>query len=428
MGIIQCPFLDDYWALDSRVPQVADIMSSKHFQFLRRTIHFNNSQLHGNIDRFFKIRPIFTAITKTFQKKPETPKQSINEVMVSCKRKTAGNLRQYIPLKPDEWGFKLFSRASEDGFIHNIILYQGLMEVTLKAHGIPLNQEQKTLTDTSQVITVLASTMTSTCTTAIFADKYFTSLELVQYLRAWNCRYTGTAREACIGKPPLKSIPEMNKKGVLQGAYCHMTSDDGIQAVWWKDNNIVTILSTDIWVNPVTKCLRYSKETNKKEEVDCPSVIKFYNANMGDIDKSDMLVHLYCTPLKSIRWYMQLFTYCLDVCVCNTWLCYRRDCRALGEMKGLPMKDFRLEISKSLRSQNPAIQQRSRRWTESSLGASTSTFQLPRIVRGQRTSTPDASVCFNNSFSFSPLPDPADLQTLQPEGTHNSLKLGLHGL
>ena len=67
------------------------------------------------------------------------------------KGKTAGNLRQYIPLKPDEWGFKLFSRASEDRFIHDMILYQGLMEVTLEVHGIPISPEQETLTDTSQV-------------------------------------------------------------------------------------------------------------------------------------------------------------------------------------------------------------------------------------------------------------------------------------
>ena len=29
------------------------------------------------------------------------------------------------------------------------------------------------------------------------------------------------------------------------------------------------------------KCLRYSKETKKKEKVNCPSVIKSYNSNMG---------------------------------------------------------------------------------------------------------------------------------------------------
>ena len=323
--------------------------------------------------------------------------------MVGYKEKTAGNLRQYILLKPDKWGFKLFSRVSEDGFIHDMILYQGAMEMILKSHSIPLSPEQKTLKDTNQVVAVLASTMISTCMTAIFADNYFTSLELVRYLRARNCRYTGTAREARIGKPPLKSIPEMNKKAVLRGAYCHMISDDGILAVRWKDNNAVTILSTDIGVNPVTKCLRYSKDTKKKEEVDCSSVIKSYNANMGGINKSDMLVHVYRNPLKSKRWYMRLFVYCLDACVCNAWLYYRHDCKTFGETKCLPLKDFRLEISRSLSSRKPALQRRSRSSTESSREASSSTFKLPKLIRDQRTSTPDASVRFDKSLSHFPL-------------------------
>ena len=97
MGIVHCPSLDDYWAMDTRVPQVADLMSSKRFRLLRRTIHFNDNRLsHGTVDRFYKIRPIITYLNESFRREPQTPKQSIDEVMVGYKGKTAGNLRQYI--------------------------------------------------------------------------------------------------------------------------------------------------------------------------------------------------------------------------------------------------------------------------------------------------------------------------------------------
>ena len=285
-----------------------------------------------------------------------------------------------------------------------MILYQGSMALTLQAHGIPLSPEQKTLTDTSQVVTVLASTMNSTCTTAIFADNYFTSLELVRYLRQRNCRYTGTAREARVGNPPLKSIQDMKRKAVGRGEYSYITSDDDILAVRWKDSNIVTLLSTDVGVNPAAKCLRYSKETKKKEEVNCPSVIKSYNANMGGIDKSDMLVHLYKTPMKSKRWYMRLFAYCLDLSVCNAWLCYKRDCKSLGETRGLSLKKFRLEIYKSLSSKRPALlYRRQRTSTDTSPGASTNTFELPRAIKGHRSHIPDASMRFDNTLFHVPL-------------------------
>lgn len=149
-------------------------------------------------------------------------------MMVACKGKTTGNLRQYIKNKPDKWGFKVFERASEDGFIRDMVLYQD--KTTLEAHDVPLTPEQKVLGATSQIFAVLASTMSSP-TIAIFADNFFTSMALVRYLRDQNCRYTGTARDNRIRNPPLKSIKEMEKKAVPRGTYDYVTSDDGILAV-----------------------------------------------------------------------------------------------------------------------------------------------------------------------------------------------------
>lgn len=397
MGVCNLPSLDDYWAIASRVPQVAEIMSSKRFKLLRRYIHFNdNYQIHGTVDRFYKVRPLFSFITKAFLNEPQTPKQSIDEVMVGYKGKKAGNLRQYVKNKPHKWGYKLFCRASDDGFVHDMILYQG--DSTLEAHGVPLNPEQQTFTKTSQIVTVLASTMTADTTTAIFADNYFTSLEVIRYLQSINCRYTGTARDCRVGNPPLKNSKDMNKKSELRGSCSYTTSDDGILALRWKDTKVVTVLSTDLGVQPITKCLRYSKETKKKEEVNCPSVIKNYNAHMGGIDKSDMLVQLYRTPLKSKKWYMRLFAYCLDLSVCNAWLCYKRDAVALGETKELSLKDFRLELFKYASSQKPNIHLRSR-----SSNRSPPDVILPMSMRGHKTPGPATTVRFNKTLSHIPV-------------------------
>ncbi|KAI9520732.1 hypothetical protein NQZ68_013136, partial [Dissostichus eleginoides] len=53
------------------------------------------------IDHFFKVRPLFSLLNTAFRREPQTPKQSVDEVMVAYKGKTAGNLRQYIKTKPD---------------------------------------------------------------------------------------------------------------------------------------------------------------------------------------------------------------------------------------------------------------------------------------------------------------------------------------
>ncbi|XP_029946701.1 piggyBac transposable element-derived protein 3-like [Salarias fasciatus] len=366
MGIAELPSIDDYWAMDTRVPQVANLMSSKRFRLMRRLVHFNdNTQIPGTVDRFFKIRPLFSFLNTVFRKEPQTPKQSVDEVMVAYKGKTAGNLRQYIKNKPDKWGFKLFARASEDGFIHDMVL-----------------------------------TISLSTTTAIFADNFFTSLELVRYLKDKNCRYTGTARDNRIGKPPLKSIKEMEKKAVPRGTYSYVTSDDGILALRWKDNKTVTLLSTDIGVEPMSSVHRYCSETKQKEEVSCPAVIKSYNSSMGGIDKSDMLVHLYRSPMKSKRWYMRLFAYAIDVSLTNAWVIYKRDCKALG-VDGLSLKNFRIQVFRSASTRRP-VMSRPRRSSAFQASLSTS-VDVPKPVKGHRSHTPDHLVRFDLSLFHAPL-------------------------
>lgn len=51
-----------------------------------------------------------------------------------------------------------------------------------------------------------------------------------------------------------------------------------------------------------------------KEPVNCPAVIRSYDANIGGTDKSDMLVHIYRTAMKSKRWYLRLFAYVIVKC------------------------------------------------------------------------------------------------------------------
>ncbi|KAJ4945772.1 hypothetical protein JOQ06_023450 [Pogonophryne albipinna] len=107
MGISELPAVEDYWALETRVPQVANLMPSKRFRLLKRVVHFNdNTELPGSIDRFFKVRPLFSFLNSAFRREPQTPEQSVDEVIVAYKGKTAGNRRQYpvFPLGLPLWG------------------------------------------------------------------------------------------------------------------------------------------------------------------------------------------------------------------------------------------------------------------------------------------------------------------------------------
>lgn len=48
-----------------------------------------------------------------------------------------------------------------------------------------------------------------------------------------------------------------------------VTGDDGILAVRWKDNRRVTLLSTDMGVEPMSSVIRYCSEAKMKEPVSC---------------------------------------------------------------------------------------------------------------------------------------------------------------
>ncbi|XP_067314487.1 piggyBac transposable element-derived protein 2-like [Pseudorasbora parva] len=335
MGISELPSIDDYWAMETRVPQVANLMSSKRFRLMRKLVHFNdNTQIPGTIDRFFKVRPLFSLLVNAFRSEPQTPKQYVDAVMVAYNGKRADKRRQYVKNKPGQWGFKLFARASADGFIHDLVLYQG--KTTLEAYDVPMTSEQQAMCVTSQIVSVLASTMSSSTTTAIFADNFFTSLEKVRYLKDKNCRNTWTARENRIGKPPLKSIKEMEKRGV---PHC-----------------------------------------------------------MQDYVTSDTLV--YCTPIKSKRWYMQLFAYAIDVSLTNAWIMYRRDCKALA-VDGLSLKNFQIQVFRSCSSQRPVMSNPQR---SSSFQCTPSTsVDVPKPVRGHRSHTPHASERFDMSLFHAPV-------------------------
>ncbi|KAK8394262.1 hypothetical protein O3P69_006453 [Scylla paramamosain] len=126
--------VQDYWSVVTRVPQAANLVSSKRFKLMYKFIHFNeNSQMPGSPDRFFKVLAL----------------------------------------------------VSEDGFVHDMALYQG--KTALKAHW-PLNS------------------------------------------KVWRWK---------------RNLPR-------GGTVDYTTSDDGILAIRWKHNKFVTLLSTDLGVEPMS--------------------------------------------------------------------------------------------------------------------------------------------------------------------------------
>uniref|UniRef100_A0A4W5R0G1 PiggyBac transposable element-derived protein domain-containing protein n=1 Tax=Hucho hucho TaxID=62062 RepID=A0A4W5R0G1_9TELE len=346
MGVFDFPTFVDYWHSDSRFPPVADVMSVRRFQSLRRFLHFNdNMQNNHSPDRFYKIQPLFNMLRQQCLLIQPTNRQNIAEVMVAYKGTKAGNLCHYKSNQHDKFGFRLFCRGSSSGIIHDLLLYQG--DTTFLNSGLD-EDEQNPLLGT-KVVTTLCTSIAEPEATVVFCDNYLISLDLVKSLQArLGVRSIGTVRANCTGGATGMDDKDLAKLG--RGAYDYC-SQEGVIAVRWLDKKSVSILSNACGIEPLVYVKRFCRETHQKIDITCPSVMSAYIQAKEGIDLSDMLVCLYKTPMKARRWYLPLFGYILDLCIVNGWLMYKRDCDLLKE-KPVHLKRFRLSVAGTLKVVN----------------------------------------------------------------------------
>ncbi|KAH9644136.1 hypothetical protein HF086_010351 [Spodoptera exigua] len=193
----------------------------------------------------------------------------------------------------------------------------------------------------------LCRTISNPILSTVYFDNWFTSLELIYYLRnEMGILSLGTLRKDRLRNCKLMTDKAMMKKG--RGTF-EVVCDNSkkIAVTKWVDNKCIHIASSFCAHDPVTTIERYDKKQKKRVPVPCPQVIKVYNTHMGGVDIADMLIALYRIRMKTRRWYMSIFAQLLDIALNNSWLLHRRDCVQLSENK-LSLKKFRVQCALAL--------------------------------------------------------------------------------
>lgn len=67
----------------------------------------------------------------------------------------------------------------------------------------------------------------------------------------------------------------------------------------WKDNNLVTVASTQVSTGEARAVSRWSSSKKERIEVECPQAILEYNRHMGGVDKLDFIMSLYHIRAKT---------------------------------------------------------------------------------------------------------------------------------
>jgi hypothetical protein len=245
-------------------------------------------------------------------------------------------MKQCIKNKPHKWGYKVFTRCSSTGMMHDFEIYQGKGTVT-DEHGLGISGD---------IVIRLTSTLPSQMNFKVYFDNWFSSVALVDFLRTQGIHSVGTVRQDRTGKAPLRDEKIMKKcgRGTMD---CVVDEDAKIAVTRWIDNNSICSVSSYAALDPVQSCQRWSGKDQSKIDVPMPHVVQEYNKFMGGVDLADMVIELYRIDHRSSRWYMRIFHWFLDVAIVNGCFLMRRHQKQSGA-QAITFLDFRCSVADSL--------------------------------------------------------------------------------
>lgn len=291
----------EYWSTDPLMnsPIFGKSMSRDRFQSIYRYLHFSNNDGAPKHDRLFKIRNVLEKLKERF-KNSMFPFESlvIDESLILFKGRLV--FKQYIKTKRHRFGIKLFVLCDcETGFILDFIVYVG--------------KETDIDTETNPLLGITGAVVMKLMTPyldkghSLYTDNFYTSPSLSLFLFDRKTNTCGTVRQNRKGMPDLKK--KLKKGEVI------WKNSEKLLALKWKDRRDVTMLST-MHENQIVTLPKLDRITG--DNIKKPLCVLDYNAKMGAVDRSDMLISSIDSMRKNIKWYKKLFFHILDLCTINS--------------------------------------------------------------------------------------------------------------
>jgi hypothetical protein len=170
-------------------------------------------------------------------------------------------------------------------------------------------------------------------TSYIHFDNYFTSIALVQKFKLAHLA-------SCAIRFNRKGIPTLkDDRELSRGEHDWSARSDGIACVKWKDKHTAILLSS-IYSPTDVEEMRRKECDGRVTQISCPKIVKTCTANMGCVNKADMVKTLYATDRKSKRSWLRLFWYFVDISVVNAYILNLRG----TAHRSLKVKDFRRNV------------------------------------------------------------------------------------
>lgn len=338
MGIVKLPRVSMYWSHIWDLKHFKDNMTCDRFFQLRTNLHIVNNleKPNDNKDKYYKVRPLLTAVRNRLLQFQVGEIVSVDEQMIPLKNRL--DTKQYIKEKLIRWGVKVFVLCGKDGIPYDFFVYQGstteLSPTRVETFGF-----------CASTVLHLADRLHNRGHKLYF-DNYFSSYPLLEILKEKGINAGGTIRVDRFAKPPLLSDKEMAKKG--RGyAECVVSENKKVVVVNWHDNKCVRLASNFVGIGTSDTAKRWEKKLKKHVDVSRPEIVSLYNAGMGGVDLLDQLISYYRVFIRSKKWPLRIIFHFVDFAICASWLEYRKD-RIKAKVPKNRIKDllnFRMEVT-----------------------------------------------------------------------------------
>ena len=307
MGIVWKPELAMYWSKKDiyDYPFIYKHMSRDRFQLLLRFLHFaDNTCTTSATNRMYKLQPLLDSVVSKF-KSVYTPGNSlvIDESLIPFRGRLV--FRQYIPGKAHKYGVKLYKLCTPESYTWNVEVYTGN------------SSNVESFTHSEFVVIQLAKDLLG-CGRVIYADNFYSSVPLAEYILQKKTYFCGTLRKARRYIPKEVTLAKL-KKGECIGK----ENRNGVKVHNWRDKRNVLTLSTV--PDHSDKVVETGKKNRVGEKVLKPQAVLDYNKAKKGVDMSDQMSSYHTALRKTKKWYRKVaFELITGTAVVNAWVIYNK--------------------------------------------------------------------------------------------------------
>ena len=306
-------------------------MPRDRFQEIFWLLHVSHPDPSRPEKKINKIRTLLDLLlTKFWDNLYPSQHLSADETMVGFRGRFGST--QYAPKKPVKWGIKCFTLADANtGYMLNIMVYTGAQTLD------DADPQFASLPVLSRTVLQLVSHYLGKGH-HVFADRFYSSIPLVQTLAEQQTHFTGTIMKNRIDLPDA-----IRARFTLADDATMQFRCERLMVIAWRAKSKK---SPVIMISSACSAGMTEVQNRKGQRVKKPVAVHTYNNSMNGVDRNDQYCTYYSFLRRTLKWWRKMFFYLLECATVNSIL-HKEACLGAGA-KPLTSLDFRRSVIEDL--------------------------------------------------------------------------------